>query len=66
MEESLRAGGNTRYTVKEMQNLNHLFQTAKTGSIDEYGVLEETIAPIALETIAQWMIGQTSRSVQPK
>ena len=66
IEESLKAGGNTRYTVKEIPNLNHLFQSAITGSTDEYGVLGETIAPIVLETTTQWMKGQTGRSVQPK
>jgi hypothetical protein len=56
IEESLKAGGNTRYTVKEMPDLNHLFQKAQTGSPDEYGVLEVTIAPVALDTITQWLI----------
>ncbi|WP_439880238.1 alpha/beta hydrolase family protein [Pontibacter sp. MBLB2868] len=54
-EKALKAGGNKKYTVVEMADLNHLFQTAKTGSPAEYGQLEETIAPTALEKIANWM-----------
>ncbi|GHA75480.1 alpha/beta hydrolase [Pontibacter akesuensis] len=54
-EKALKAAGNRKYTIKELPNLNHLFQTAETGSPAEYGQLEETVAPIALETIANWM-----------
>ena len=55
IEESLRAGGNTRFTVIEMPNLNHVLQTAETGSVDEYKTIEETMAVTALETITQWL-----------
>jgi fermentation-respiration switch protein FrsA (DUF1100 family) len=55
---ALKAGGNTRVEVIEMPGLNHLFQTAKTGSPIEYGLLEETIAPSALDKIATWIASQ--------
>ncbi len=61
IEQALREGGNTHFTVKELLGLNHLFQTAKTGNIDEYTRIEETIAPLALETVAQWVEAQTNR-----
>ena len=54
-EKALKAAGNKKYTIKELPNLNHLFQTANTGGPAEYGQLEETIAPVALQTIANWM-----------
>ncbi|MDN4059807.1 alpha/beta fold hydrolase [Massilia sp. YIM B02769] len=47
--------GNPRAVVKEMPRLNHLFQTAKTGGIEEYGQIEESFAPAALDTIAGWI-----------
>ena len=47
--------GNPRAIVKEMPALNHLFQTANTGSIAEYSVAEETMALVALETISDWI-----------
>jgi hypothetical protein len=42
----------------ELPGLNHLFQTAKTGSSREYAQIEETIAPVALETMANWILKQ--------
>jgi len=47
--------------VEELPGLNHLFQTAKTGSPGEYVQIEETIAPMALETITGWIV----KHVQP-
>jgi hypothetical protein len=61
IEQALREGGNSHFTVKELPGLNHLFQTAKTGNIDEYARIEETVAPLALETMAQWIEAQTQR-----
>lgn len=55
IEEALEAGGNTNFTVKELPGLNHLLQTADTGTFAEYSKIEETIAPVALETIANWL-----------
>ncbi|GAB3530479.1 alpha/beta fold hydrolase [Pontibacter brevis] len=54
-KRALRGGGNREYTIMELPNLNHLFQTAKTGGPAEYGQLEETFAPAALEVIGDWM-----------
>jgi len=58
IETALREGGNTNFTVKELEGLNHLFQTAGTGGISEYGKIEETMAPVALETITEWIQSQ--------
>ncbi len=55
---ALKAGGNTNFEVKELPNLNHLFQTAKTGSPAEYASIEETFAPVALSTIGDWILKQ--------
>ena len=59
IEQALREGGNTHFTVQELPGLNHLFQTAKTGNMDEYAKIEETLSPMALETVAKWIEGQT-------
>ena len=42
-----------------LPGLNHLFQTAKTGSEYEYIRIEETISPQALKTISDWILNQT-------
>jgi pimeloyl-ACP methyl ester carboxylesterase len=55
IEKGLRAGGNRDVTVKELPNLNHLFQTSKTGSVMEYGQIEETISPTALVLMGDWI-----------
>lgn len=61
IEQALREGGNPDFTIKELPGLNHLFQTAKTGNIDEYARIEETMSPVALETVAQWIEARTKR-----
>jgi hypothetical protein len=62
IEQALRDGGNTRATVKELPGLNHLFQTAETGAFDEYARIEETMSPLALETVAEWIKTQVVRT----
>ena len=46
---------NARAVVKELPKLNHLFQTAVTGSGAEYFGIEETMAPLALDTVTDWI-----------
>jgi pimeloyl-ACP methyl ester carboxylesterase len=59
MQEALTAGGNTEVSTRELPGLNHLFQTATTGSVAEYGVIEETFNPAALEAISEWIRRRT-------
>jgi hypothetical protein len=60
IRKALEAGGNKNVEVLELPGLNHLFQTAKTGSPSEYGQIEETMSPVALEKIAGWILKQTA------
>ncbi|GAL66185.1 hypothetical protein JCM19301_750 [Jejuia pallidilutea] len=55
IQKALATSGNTDVTIKELENLNHLFQTAETGNLDEYKTIEETFAPSALKLIADWI-----------
>ena len=41
--------------VQASARLNHLFQTAGTGAVGEYARIEETIAPVALGVIGNWL-----------
>ena len=52
---ALEAGGNADYEIVKLPHLNHLFQTAKTGSPMEYPRIEETFAPAALEVMGEWL-----------
>jgi fermentation-respiration switch protein FrsA (DUF1100 family) len=58
IKKALEEGGNKHYEVDELPGLNHLFQTAKTGSPSEYGAIEETISPVALDKMASWILKQ--------
>ncbi len=60
IEKALKQGGNSHVTTKELPGLNHLFQTCKTGSVAEYAVIEETIAPAALKAIGEWIDEQVA------
>ncbi|HZK11945.1 MAG TPA: alpha/beta fold hydrolase [Atribacterota bacterium] len=59
IEDALKIGGNQNYTIKELPGLNHLFQTAQTGVPSEYAKIEETISPVALKIIGDWILEQT-------
>jgi pimeloyl-ACP methyl ester carboxylesterase len=56
---ALRAAlsGDPKAKVVELPDLNHLFQTAASGGVEEYGKIEETVAPLALKTIGDWIVG---------
>ncbi|MFO7669755.1 MAG: hypothetical protein R6W31_08865 [Bacteroidales bacterium] len=58
IEEALKEGGNKDFMVKKLPGLNHLFQTAETGSEYEYIRIEETISPLALNMISDWILKQ--------
>jgi fermentation-respiration switch protein FrsA (DUF1100 family) len=53
---ALEAGKNYRYKTAVFPDLNHLFQTANTGSPGEYGKIDETFSTDAMESIADWLI----------
>lgn len=55
IESALKKGGNKNIETKMLPGLNHLFQTSTTGKISEYSQIEETISPIALETMLDWI-----------
>lgn len=53
--------GNNQACVEVLPGLNHLFQAAPTGAVSEYGLIEETVAPAALNRIVDWIAAQTDR-----
>jgi pimeloyl-ACP methyl ester carboxylesterase len=55
IENALKIGGNKNFEAKILPGLNHLFQTSSSGAISEYGKNEETISPVALETMLNWI-----------
>lgn len=55
IRKSLAKSKATTKDVVELLGLNHLFQTCTKCNVMEYKQLEETISPIALKTIGDWM-----------
>lgn len=55
MEAALAGSGNEDVTIRRFPEMNHLFQTAGTGSPSEYALIEETMAAEVLETIGDWI-----------
>ena len=55
IKKHLETAKNKDVTIQEIEGLNHLFQTAKTGNINEYAKIEETFSPVALKLISDWI-----------
>ncbi|MBI5540861.1 MAG: alpha/beta fold hydrolase [Bacteroidia bacterium] len=55
IKSSLTKSNNKNFTIKLIENKNHLFQTATTGAPSEYNEIEETFAPDVLEIINDWL-----------
>ncbi len=62
IEKALKEGGNNDYKIVNIPKLNHLFQTSETGSPSEYGKIEETISPKALEIVGDWILKTTGEN----
>ncbi len=55
VEQALKEAGNRDAILKVLPGLNHLFQSASTGSVSEYVQIEETFSPAALTVIGDWI-----------
>ncbi|AKA35372.1 alpha/beta hydrolase family protein [Flagellimonas lutaonensis] len=56
LRKALKKGNNKDFKIIELEGLNHLFQNAKTGKMDEYQDIEETFSPKALAIISDWIL----------
>jgi pimeloyl-ACP methyl ester carboxylesterase len=61
LQKALKEAGNTKSKTLVLQGLNHLFQHAKTGLPAEYAEIEETFAPQALSTMAEFILDVCGR-----
>lgn len=55
IQAALEKGGNPRFKTIEFPAVNHLFQTCTTGGLSEYQTIEETISPVVLQSITDWI-----------
>jgi pimeloyl-ACP methyl ester carboxylesterase len=56
IKASLEKAKNKHFEAQEFPNLNHLFQEATTGLIEEYGQIEQTISPKVLDAMSTWIL----------
>lgn len=61
IKSALKQAGNNKYEIKKLPGLNHLFQTAQTGHPREYGKIEETISPVVLQKVGDWIWEQIQK-----
>ena len=54
IERAVRRGGG-QITIRSYDGLNHLFQPAETGAVEEYDRIETTIDPQVLTDMAEWI-----------
>jgi len=60
LKKALAEGGNKDVQAEELPDLNHLFQHAKSGSPNEYGGIEETMAPAVIDEVSGWILKHTA------
>jgi len=60
IQKALQDGGNTDFHTAELHDLNHLFQHCPTGLPTEYGTIQQTMAPEALDSISDWVLKHTA------
>lgn len=60
VQKAFQDGGNNQAEVKQLPELNHLFQHAYTGSPTEYAAIDETFSPDALKIISDWLADRTN------
>ncbi|MBN2738875.1 MAG: alpha/beta hydrolase [Spirochaetales bacterium] len=56
VEKALKKAGNKDFTVKAFPKMNHMFQGADKGLVEEYALIEETMSSIVLETMGDWLL----------
>ena len=58
IENTLKKSKTKNYEIKEIPQLNHLFQTCNICTLNEYSTLEESFSPAALDIITDWLLKQ--------
>lgn len=56
---ALEGAGAKNYSLVKLPGLNHLLQSCQSCLPEEYGRIEETMAPQAIEIIGRWIARQT-------
>ena len=59
VQKALQGAGNKDADVREIADVNHLFQHAYSGTPAEYAAIEETMSPEVLQIISDWILRHT-------
>jgi pimeloyl-ACP methyl ester carboxylesterase len=55
IEASLKKGKAKSFQIVELRGLNHLFQECSKCTVQEYGSLEQTLSPLVLKAVGDWL-----------
>lgn len=55
IKTAFERSGNKQLNLLSLPKLNHLFQESETGAVSEYGKIEQTISPLVLKEIKDWI-----------
>ena len=56
IKAALKEGGNENVETVLYPGLNHLFQQCDSGSVAEYGIIEETFNIVPLQKMTEWIL----------
>jgi len=62
LDAAMQQAGNKDYTFVVLPKLNHSFQTCATGAMAEYATIQEAIAPLAVDTMTNWLVARTNNN----
>lgn len=58
--EAVKTNHKTNISIRLIEGVNHMFQTANTGSEYEYVQIEETISPEVLKLLSEWILNNST------
>ncbi len=64
--DAIAAQTNAEIVTRSYPGLNHLFQFATTGGVEEYAVIETTFDPAALRAMVDWVVTTATRVSSPR
>jgi fermentation-respiration switch protein FrsA (DUF1100 family) len=55
IEKAMKEAKNEHFTQYKAEGMNHLFQECKTCTVEEYSKIEQTISPIVLDKLRDFI-----------
>jgi pimeloyl-ACP methyl ester carboxylesterase len=57
--DAVKTNHKANINIRLIEGVNHMYQTADTGSEYEYVQIEETISPIVLNLLSEWIMNNS-------